>query len=82
MIWTEGSLVVAMAYLYLNKNERAKELLKSMIELQDKEGGLPYATEYLRYQFSMNSSVAGTAWLVMVIASMEDENILKLFWQA
>ncbi len=82
MIWPEGSLGVAMAYLKLKKNEQAVELIKSMVKLQDREGGLPYATEYLRYQFSRNSSVAGTAWLVMVISALEDENILRLFWQA
>ena len=81
MIWTEGSLGVVMAYLKLKKNEPAVELLKSVVELQDKEGGLPYATENLRYQFSDNSSVAGTAWLVMVIAALEDETNLELFWQ-
>ncbi len=81
MIWPEGSLGVAMAYLKMNRNEQAVELIKSMIKLQDREGGLPYATEHLRYQFSKNSSVAGTAWLVMVISALEDENALKLFWQ-
>jgi hypothetical protein len=80
MIWTEGSLGVAMAYLKLNKKEKASEIINSMIALQDKEGGLPYATENLRYQFSDNSSVAGTAWLVMVIAALEDENNKVLFW--
>ena len=69
MIWTEGSLGVAMAYLKLGKNKEATDLIKLMVELQDKEGGLPYATENLRYQFSDNPSVAGTAWLVMVIAA-------------
>ena len=81
LIWPEGSLGVAMAYLKLKKNEQAVELIKSMVKLQDREGGLPYATEHLRYQFSKNSSVAGTAWLVMVISALEDENTLKLFWQ-
>ena len=81
MIWTEGSLGVALAYLKLNKTEQAEEIIKAMVALQDKEGGLPYATEDLRYQFSDNSSVAGTAWLVMVIAALENESNLKLFWQ-
>jgi hypothetical protein len=81
MIWTEGSLGVAMAYLKLGKKREATDLIKVIVELQDKEGGLPYATENLRYQFSDNSSVAGTAWLVMVIATLEDENNLRLFWQ-
>ena len=81
MIWTEGSLGVALAYLKLGKIEQAVEVIEAMVALQDKEGGLPYATENLRYQFSDNSSVAGTAWLVMVIAALEDENNLRLFWQ-
>ena len=81
MIWTEGSLGVALAYLKLKQNKQAAEVIKAMVALQDKEGGLPYATEALRYQFSDNSSVAGTAWLVMVIAALEDERNLRLFWQ-
>ncbi len=81
MIWTEGTLGVALAYLKLDKYEQAVEVIEAMVALQDKEGGLPYATEDLRYQFSDNSSVAGTAWLVMVIAVLEDKNNFKLFWQ-
>ena len=81
LIWPEGSLGVAMAYLKLKKNEKAIELVKWMVKLQDREGGLPYATEHLRYQFSKNSSVAGTAWLVMVISALEDQRNLNLFWQ-
>jgi hypothetical protein len=80
LIWPEGSLGVAMAYLKMKKNEQAVEIIKSIVRLQDREGGLPYATEHLLYQFSRNSSVAGTAWLVMVISALEDENALKLFW--
>ena len=30
---------------------------------------------------STNPSVAGTAWLVIVISALEDENIQKLFWE-
>ncbi len=82
LIWPEGSLGVAMAYIKMGQNQQAIELLQSVLKLQDKEGGLPYATEYLRFQFSTNPSVAGTAWLVMVISALEDENILRLFWEA
>jgi len=51
MIWPEGSLGVAMAYLKLKKNEQAVELLKSMIKLQDGEGGLPYASLSIFQEF-------------------------------
>ena len=81
MIWSEGSLGVAMAYIKMGKKEQARELVKSILELQDEEGGMPYATEHIRFQFSDNSSVAGTAWLVMVISALEDDNILQLFWE-
>ena len=80
LIWPEGSLGVAMAYIKMGQNQQSIELLQSVLKLQDEEGGLPYATESLRFQFSKNSSVAGTAWLVMVISALEDQNIQKLFW--
>ncbi len=70
-----------MAYIKMGEKEQAVELLNSILKLQDEEGGLPYATEYLRFQFSDNPSVAGTAWLVMVISALEDDNILQLFWE-
>jgi len=81
LIWPEGSLGVAMAHIKMGNSREAVELLESVLNLQDPDGGLPYATETLRFQFSQNPSVAGTAWLVMVISALEDENILKLFWE-
>ncbi len=80
LIWPEGSLGVAMAYIKMGQNQQSIELLQSVLKLQDEEGGLPYATESLQFQFSKNSSVAGTAWLVMVISALEDQNIQRLFW--
>jgi len=80
LIWPEGSLGVAMAYIKMGQNQQSIELLQSVLKLQDEEGGLPYATESLRFQFSKNPSVAGTAWLVMVISALEDQNIQRLFW--
>ncbi len=81
MIWPEGSLGVAMAQIKIGDKVKAEQILKSMIHLQDSEGGLPYATENLKFQFSKNPSVAGTAWLVMAISAIEDDNIKNLFWE-
>jgi hypothetical protein len=69
-----------MAYIKMGQNQQSIELLQSVLKLQDEEGGLPYATESLQFQFSKNPSVAGTAWLVMVISALEDQNIQRLFW--
>jgi len=80
MIWPEGSLGAIMAYIKMGKKKKAIESLRSILNLQDQDGGLPYATENVRFQFSENPSVAGTAWLVMVITALEDENIQHLFW--
>jgi hypothetical protein len=81
LIWPEGSLGVVMAQIKMGGRREAVKLLESILKLQDSEGGLPYATENLRFQFSQDPSVAGTAWLVMVISALEDENIQNLFWE-
>ena len=72
---------MVMAHIKMGSRREAVKLLESILKLQDSEGGLPYATENLRFQFSKNPSVAGTAWLVMVISALEDENIQNLFWE-
>ncbi len=81
LIWPEGTLGVAMAHLKLGQKPQAKALIEAMLDLQDDTGALPYATEDLRYQFSTNPSVAGTAWLVMTVAAYEQERVRDLFWE-
>ncbi len=81
LVWPEGSLGVAMAHIKLDQKPEAKALLESMLALQDETGALPYATESLRFQFSTNPSVAGTAWLVMAIAAYEQDRVRDLFWE-
>ena len=80
MIWPEGTLGVAMAYLKLGQVERAKRVISGIVGLQDQAGGFPYATENMRFQFSRNPSVAGTAWLIMAVSALEDETVRGLFW--
>ncbi len=81
MIWSEGSLGVAMAYLKLGDKEKAKQILDQMIKLQVPSGGLRYATHEIPFQFTPNPSLAGTAWFVMVESALEDSGLLELFWQ-
>ncbi len=76
-VWTEGTLSTVMAMSLLKaktgkeiqctshgRTYRAKDFLDSMNQIQDRDGGVPYATmNDLRDDFSIESSVAGTAWL-------------------
>lgn len=80
MIWTEGSLGVAMAYLKLGYRKKAIEIIDSVLKLQTVDGGVKYADRSLKFMFSENPSVAGTAWLVMVLDALENKGSELLFW--
>jgi hypothetical protein len=97
MVWSEGSLGVAMANLKLGQalasrgDERAQEfmdkaghIVDEMIELQslDPLGGVVYSW-YDGAEipdFPRAPSVAGTAWLLMVIRALQDPAVGQEFW--
>jgi hypothetical protein len=79
-VWPEGSLGVAMAHLKLGEESKAKKIIEQIASLQDSDGGIPYATSDIRFQFSTNPSVAGTAWFVMAVAALENPDVQALFW--
>lgn len=80
MVWSEGSLGAAMAYLKLAHPDKTKVILKEIMKLQKERGGLLYATQEIPFQFSPTPSVAGTAWFIMVIEALEDPRDFELFW--
>jgi len=80
MVWSEGSLGVAMAYLKAGMKEEATAILKNMRAMQTKGGGLRYTTQEIPFQFSPSPSMAGTAWYAMVMRAMNDPTALSLFW--
>ena len=80
MVWSEGSLGSAMAYLKLNEIKNAKEVLLEMMKLQTQTGGLLYATKDIPFQFSTSPSMAGTAWFVMTVLAYENPALLEYFW--
>ena len=79
-VWGEGSLGVALAYLKLGKVPEAQKIVAEMIKMQNERGGVLYLTKEVPHEFINVPSVASTAWLVMVLAAMEDNDVLDDFW--
>lgn len=81
MVWSEGSLGVAMAYLKMGEKEKARKVLSEMTKMQTTSGGLKYSTQEIPFQFSPSPSMAGTAWFALVSLALENPTILQLFWE-
>ena len=79
IVWGEGSLGVAAAYIKNGQRKRALDIIEDMLPLSI-EGGLRYATVEIPYQFSDDPSVASTAWFVMVVEMLKKPEINAAFW--
>lgn len=88
LVWSEGSLGVAMAYLKLGDSVsegRAVAILGEMTELQleDFAGGLFYAfyDETMPVPgFPEAPSVAGTGWYIMTLQALSNSEMRDAFW--
>ena len=78
VVWSEGSLGVAAAWIRGGEYEKGKDIIKSMT-LMSAEGGLIYSSENLPYIFSNYPSVAGSGWFV--IACELYKNPENIFWR-
>ncbi len=81
MLWHEGSLGVAMAYLKASRYAEAEAIIREVIAFQCDDGGVPYSNIPVQYQFSSDASAASTAWLVMAVSALEDEQTRNIFWR-
>lgn len=79
IVWGEGSLGVAAAYIKSCQAEKAIGIVEAMLPLSV-EGGLQYATVDVPYQFSTDPSVASTAWFVMVVEMLRKPELNASFW--
>lgn len=80
-VWVEGSMGAALAYLKSGNREKAAEILKNMLPLQNKTGGFIYFTREIPHEFSTYVSVASTAWFIMIASALEDPAIAESFWK-
>ena len=79
MIWVEGSLGVAAAYIKEGNSRKALEIIESMMLLRSGRG-FRYANINIPYQFNDNPGVASTAWFVIAVRIMTDRDVNNLFW--
>jgi len=80
MMWTEGALGVAVAYIRAGNNEKAKEILAGVLTYQVPSGGIRYGSLYIPHEFSTEPSVASTGWLIILTGLLEENSLAFLFW--
>ncbi|MFC2075237.1 hypothetical protein ACFLRA_03090 [Bdellovibrionota bacterium] len=80
MVWSEGSLGVAMGALKMNQRSKAEKIIEQILPMQNPNGGVSYSTVEIKYQFTKAPSASGTAWLIMAISALEDDRVKELFW--
>lgn len=65
LVWSEGSLGVAMAYQRMGDQTKHDEIVSEIWKMQGPNGGIIYACPPAT-DFSSWESVVGTAWMVML----------------
>lgn len=76
LVWSEGSLGVAMAYQRAGKQAKHDEIVSEIWKIQGPNGGIVYACPPAM-DFHDWESVAGTAWMVMLQSDQQ-----AAFWDA
>lgn len=81
VVWSEGTLGVALAHLRLGDSERAREIIAGVQPLQVEGSGLRYASKEVPYQMADAAGVAASAWLVLVGEMLAGNPVANEFWQ-
>ena len=79
-LWMEGSLGVATAHGKAGNQGAAQEIVEAMHAYRHDNGGFQYADREVPHQFTTYRSVASTAWYVLAVAVLENEEVRRLFW--
>jgi len=79
-LWMEGSLGVAVARGKVGDRAAALRIVEAMHAYRHDNGGFQYADREVPHQFTTYRSVAATAWYVIAVAVLEDEEVRRLFW--
>lgn len=81
LVWSEGSLGVALAYLRSGQPDRARKIIDGLHPLQVPSSGLRYATRAIPHQMTDAPSIAGSAWLVFVAEALKANPLAERFWK-
>ncbi len=79
IVWGEGTLGVAAAYIKAGRKMKALEIIESIMPMQT-NGGFRYASSAVPYQFNNYPSIASTAWFVVAIEMLKSTPSGVLFW--
>ena len=71
LVWSEGSLGVALAEARLGHAARARKITAQMLKLRQGDG-LRLASRKLPYEMDDSASIAGTAWHVLVEGALRE----------
>jgi hypothetical protein len=81
LVWSEGTLGVALAYLRTGRAQRAGEIVVGLKALQVEGSGLRYASREVPHQMADVPSVAASAWLLLVTEAMAGNPLAEWFWE-
>ena len=81
LVWSEGTLGVALARLRLGQAERAHQLVMGLNALRLANGSLRCATLGLPFQMADVPCVAASAWLVLVAAALSHNELAGEMWR-
>jgi hypothetical protein len=79
MVWSEGSLGVALAYLKLGETQKAQEIMDQITLMQNSNGLIRYASFEID-DFVTHGSAAGSNWFILVKMAQQDTKWLNGFW--
>ncbi len=81
LVWSEGTLGVALAYLRMGQPDRARRIVAGLRALQVKNSGLRYASMEVLHQMANAPSVAASAWLVLVSEALAGNPLAEQVWK-
>jgi hypothetical protein len=81
LVWSEGSLGVALAYLRMGQADRARQIIDGLRTLRVGAGGMRYASRPVPHQMTDAPSVAGAAWLVFLAEALKGNPVAEQFWK-
>jgi hypothetical protein len=80
-VWPEGSAGVALAALRMGRRDRAREILEQLETLRQPNGGMPYFTIEVPFEFDTQPSLASTVWVELVRYELEHSPTQETLWR-
>lgn len=81
LVWSEGTLGVALAHLRMGNTDRARQIVAGLNSLQAKNSGMRCASMGVPYQMAEAPCVAGSAWLIFVGEGLAPNPLAEQIWK-